>query len=151
MNVYRLQRKKYKIELSGIGASKAGGRWNSKGIEIIYTAQNRALAMAEILVHLSVGTMPNDFVMIEIDIPKSIKIKHLTENELPLNWNVFPLNSNSQKIGNDFIRENKFCVLRIPSSIVKEEYNLLINPNHKDFKKIKIVNSSDFTFDSRLF
>ena len=69
MEVFRLARKKYPIVLSGKGASISGARWNSKGTEIIYCAQNRALAMAEVLVHLSLATLPNDFVMLTIDIP----------------------------------------------------------------------------------
>ncbi|MCK4561845.1 MAG: RES family NAD+ phosphorylase, partial [Flavobacteriaceae bacterium] len=83
MQVYRLSRKKYASELSGIGASKSGNRWNSKGTEIIYCASSRALAMAEVSVHLSLITLPNDFVMLEINIPKSITIEILNEKDLP--------------------------------------------------------------------
>jgi len=151
MQVFRLHRKKYKVELSGKGASKIGARWNSKGTEIVYTAQNRALAMAEVVVHLSLATMPKDFMMLEINIPDDVKIKTIKNNDLPLKWNVFPFHTNTQKIGDEFIQENKYCCIKIPSVVVKGEFNILINPNHKDFKKIKIVNSTDFIFDSRLF
>jgi RES domain-containing protein len=151
MQVFRLHRKKYKVELSGKGASKISARWNSKGTEIVYTSQNRALAMAEVVVHLSVATMPKDFVMLEIDIPDNIKIKTIKKIDLPLKWNIFPFITNTQKIGDDFINENKYCCLKVPSVVVKGEYNLLINPFHKDFKKIKIVNYNDFVFDARFF
>ena len=151
MQVFRLHRKKYKVELSGKGASKIGARWNSKGTEIVYTAENRALAMAEVVVHLSLATMPKDFMMLEINIPDDVKIKTIKNNDLPLKWNVFPFHTNTQKIGDEFIQENKYCCIKIPSVVVKGEFNILINPNHKDFKKIKIVNSTDFIFDSRLF
>jgi len=151
MQVFRLHRKKYKVELSGKGASKTSARWNSKGTEIIYTSQNRALAMAEVVVHLNVAIIPKDFVMLEIGIPNSIKIITIKKNDLPLNWNVFPFNNNSQKLGDEFVKQNKYCCLKLPSVVVKEEFNILINPNHIDFKKIKIKNYVGFIFDSRFF
>ena len=77
MRVFRLSKKKYSKELSGKGASKSGNRWNSKGTEIIYSAESRALAMAEVAVHLTLATLPSDYVMIEIDIPETIADKEL--------------------------------------------------------------------------
>ena len=74
MIVYRLSREKYKDRLSGYGASLYGQRWNSKGIEVIYTAQSRALANSEVAVHISLGILPKDYHMVEIDIPNSIGI-----------------------------------------------------------------------------
>jgi len=151
LQVYRLSRKKYASELSGIGASKSGNRWNSKGTEIIYCADSRALAMAEVSVHLSLAILPKDFVMLEINIPKSVTIYILNEKELPENWNEFPHINKTQKLGDDFIYANKNCVLKVPSAVVKGDFNYLINPHHKDFKKIKIVNFYNFLFDRRLF
>lgn len=151
MQVFRLSRKKYASELSGIGASKFGNRWNSKGTEIIYCADSRALAMAEVSVHLSLVTLPKDFVMLEIDIPKSIAINILKVENLPENWNDFPHSDGTQKIGDDFIRSNKFCILKVPSAVVKGDFNYLINPHHKEFKKIKIRDFYEFPFDRRLF
>jgi len=151
LQVYRLSRKKYASELSGVGASKSGNRWNSKGTEIIYCANSRALAMAEVSVHLSLITLPKDFVMLEINIPKSIAIQNLNNKDLPENWNDFPHTNKTQKIGDSFIYSNKKCVLKVPSAVVKGDFNYLINPHHKDFKKIKIVNFYKFPFDRRLF
>lgn len=151
MEVFRLSKKKYAQELSGKGASKSGNRWNSKGTEIIYTAESRALAMSEILVHLSLSTFPKDFMMIEILIPDSIKIKEIKQKNLPENWNNHPPNMEIQKIGDEFIDTRNACVLKVPSAVVKGDFNYLINPYHKDFKKIKIVSITDFPFDSRIF
>ena len=72
MRVFRLSKRKYSKELNGKGAAKSGNRWNSKGTEIIYTAESRALAMAEVAVHLTLATLPSDYVMIEIEIPDNI-------------------------------------------------------------------------------
>ena len=82
MEVFRLARKKYPIGLSGKGASISGARWNSKGTEIIYCAQNRALAMAEVLVHLPLAALPKDFVMITITIPDDVSMEILDSNKL---------------------------------------------------------------------
>ncbi len=151
LQVYRLSRKKYASELSGIGASKSGNRWNSKGTEIIYCANSRALAMAEVSVHLSLITLPKDFVMLEINIPKSIAIQNINNKDLPENWNDFPHTNKTQKMGDVFIYSSKKCILKVPSAVVKGDFNYLINPHHKDFKKIKIVNFYKFPFNRRLF
>lgn len=151
MEVFRLARKKHPIALSGKGASICGGRWNSKGTEMVYSAQSRALAMAEVAVHLSIGTLPNDFVMLTINIPKEIKIVSVDEKILTKGWNVFPYGFTTQILGDEFIRKNEFCVLKVPSAVVKGDYNYLINPFHKDFSKLTIIEQEDFPFDKRIF
>jgi len=151
MLVYRLVRKKYNIELSGKGASFSGNRWNSKGTEIIYCSESRALAMAEIAVHLTLISLPSDYFMLEIEIPKSIKIKDTKTKDLPIGWNKFPHLSRTQIIGDGFVRENKFCVMKVPSVVVAGDFNFLINPFHNQFRSIKIKSKSSFPFDNRLF
>lgn len=151
MEGFRLARKKYPIELSGKGASIAGARWNSKGTEIIYCAESRALAMAEVAVHLSLATLPSDFVMLKIDIPNDIVMEVISVNDLERNWNIFPFDFSTQLLGDDFVRRNTSCVLKVPSAVVKGDCNFLINPYHPDFKKIKIIEQSDFPFDKRIF
>lgn len=151
MEVFRLARKKYPVELSGKGASISGARWNSKGTEIIYCAQNRALAMAEVLVHLSLATLPSDFVMLTIDIPDDILVEVLNLQKLRNDWNVFPCTFETPLLGDDFIRRNEACVLKVPSAVVKGDFNFLINPYNADFHKIKITGQIDFPFDKRIF
>lgn len=151
MEVFRLMRKAFSKTLSGVGASIKGARWNSQGVEIIYTAQNRSLAMAELAVHLTAAMLPDDYIMLTIDIPDGISIKKLPEKKLPKNWNVFPHSKDTQLVGDDFIHENKYCILQVPSVVTNGDYNLLINPRHPEFKKIKIVRREAFPFDQRLF
>lgn len=150
MKVFRLARKKYKIELSGAGAAKSGNRWNSKGTEMIYCSDSRALAMAEVAVHLPLGLLPHDFVMMEIEIPSIVKSKTIAIAKLPPGWNDFPPVTATQKIGDDFIHAGLVCVLKVPSAVVKGDFNYLINTAHQDFKKIKIRSQSEFPFDRRL-
>ncbi len=151
MEVFRLVRKKYPIELSGKGAAISGARWNSKGTEMIYCAQNRALAMAEVLVHITLATLPSDFVMLTISIPDEVLIAVLNPKKLNTDWNVFPATFETPLLGDDFIKKNEACVLKVPSAVVKGDFNYLINPSHPDFSKIEIIEQTNFPFDKRIF
>ena len=151
MEVFRLSRKKYSNSLSGLGASIKGARWNSPGTEIIYTSSNRSLAMAEIAVHFTLATLPNDYKMLTINIPDNISVLEIDEDNLSKGWNAFPHPVFTQKYGDEFIRENKFCLLKIPSAVTKGDFNILINPFHLEFRQIKIIKVEDFPFDRRIF
>lgn len=151
MRVFRLSKQKYSNELSGKGAAKFGNRWNSKGVEMIYSAESRALAMAEVAVHLTLATLPSDYVMIEIDIPNTVEVEELEVKKLPNNWNNHPPSSTTQKIGDKFIELNNACVLKVPSAVVQGDCNYLINPYHEQFKQLKIIETVRFPFDKRIF
>lgn len=151
MIIFRLTRKKYSHELSGAGAAQSNNRWNSKGVEMIYCAESRALALAEVAVHLTLATMPSDYVMLEIEVPDSIKIDTLSSNNLPEGWNEFPPRYETQKLGDTFVHANKYCLMRVPSTVVQGDYNFLINTHHKDFKRLKIKGINVFPLDRRLF
>jgi RES domain-containing protein len=151
METYRLSRQRYADVLSGKGAAIKGGRWNSTGIEMIYVATSRALAMAEVLVHLSSGTMMDDYMMLTIHVPDVISMLHTLPAELPKDWNAIPAIMDTKKIGDAFIREGRACLLRVPSAVVKGDHNLLINPFHAEFKEIKLIAAEPFPFDHRMF
>ncbi len=151
MESFRLSRKKFANILSGKGAAIKGARWNSIGVELIYSASNRSLAMAEVAVHFTLATLPSDYVMMTLFIPDDISIKKLNHSDLPPDWNTFPHPYSTQAIGDKFVSENKYCVLQIPSAITKGDYNLLINPYHADFLRIGIVAVEEFPFDRRIF
>ncbi len=151
MEVFRLARERYAGNLSGLGAALRGARWNSVGLELIYTASNRSLAMAEVAVHLTLATLPHDFKMVTIEIPDDIKLLQLEIADLPHNWNAFPHLQSSQTIGDQFVLDGTFCLLRLPSAVTKGDYNVLINPNHVDFKRIRIIDAEPFPFDQRIF
>lgn len=136
--------------LSGKGAALSANRWNSKGVEMIYTAESRALAMAEVIVHLSLDLLPRDFVLLEITIPDAISLKILRTKTLSENWSRFPYHHTTQLIGDNFIKENKYAVLKVPSAVVKGDFNFLINPFHPEFETIKITSKQPFLFDQRL-
>ena len=151
MEVYRLSRARYSDYLSGKGAAIQGARWNSVGVEMIYTAANRSLAMAEVAVHLTLATLPTDFIMLTIHIPDDIPSKKIVASYLPYHWNAFPPTRETRSTGDEFIAENEFCVLQVPSAVTQGDFNLLINPNHPDFKRIQVVDRVSFPFDGRIF
>jgi len=151
MEVFRLSRAKYADQLSGFGAALKGARWNSPGTEIIYTALNRSLAMAEVVVHFSLSMLPRDFQMLTIYIPDDLEIFQLAASDLPTNWNSFPYNSTTQRFGDELVNQNKFALLKVPSAVTKGDFNILINPVHPQFNQISIVEKEPFPFDYRIF
>lgn len=152
MIVYRVEREKYlKTTLSGIGASMTKGyRWNSFNTKLVYTAESRALATLEVSVHLDLSEdLPSDRYYVEIEIPDDIIILEVNIEDLPADWDSKPPTITTQTIGDDFVLENESAVLKVPSSIVPQEYNYLINPNHPDLTKIRVISETLMTFDSR--
>jgi len=148
MLVFRVCLTKWASELK---ASGHPSRWNSKGKLVIYTAENRSLACLENLVHRS--GLGNDelFKISVIDVPGDIKFNEIPTKQLPKNWVEYSNYSICQKIGDQWIDSLASCILKVPSSIIPQEYNYLINPLHKEFKRIKLVSKEDFNFDKRLF
>ena len=151
MIVYRLCKRVYSYDLSGRGAEASGGRWNGKGTAMVYTSASRALCMVEIMVHIPAGIIPKDYYLVSISIPDIIRVLTLDPKDLPNNWNKNPIPASTQKLGNAFIAAQEALVLKVPSAIVQDEWNYLINPLHQDFKEVKIVATEPFAFDGRLF
>jgi RES domain-containing protein len=152
MRVYRIEREKYLANtLVGIGAALTEGyRWNSLNTYLVYTAESRALATLEVSVHIDLSEdLPSDRFYVEIDIPDDIEILELTIEQLPQNWDSKPPILETQYIGDDFVFQKSAAVLKVPSSIVPPECNYLINPNHPDSVKIKVISSQKLQFDSR--
>jgi RES domain-containing protein len=151
MIVFRLIFIKFSPDLTGKGAEKSGRRWNSIGIPMIYTSESRALCTAEVAVHIPLGNIPKDFELISIYIPEDIKITETLIQDLPIGWKTFPHLEITQKIGDQFIMQNKFLVMKVPSAVVPGDYNYLINPRHPDLSKIEIIKKEPYEFDERFF
>ena len=131
----------------GEGARLLGGRWNSPGRRVVYTAENAALAALEMLVHLGrMGTLPA-YVVISCDFDEKL----VTEvKDLPANWRAFPAPPALQAIGDAWLESVKSPVLRVPSAIVPSENNYLLNPAHPKFRRIVIGKPEKFELDVRL-
>lgn len=153
MIVFRIEREKYlETTLEGTGAALTDGyRWNSLNTYLVYTADSRALATLEVSVHLDLSEdLPTDRYYVEIDIPDDITIFEIKIEDLPEGWDSKPPIIETQYIGDDFVREKKAAILKVPSSIVQQEFNYLINPYHPDSKRIIVISFTPFKFDSRM-
>ncbi|TAE79637.1 MAG: RES domain-containing protein [Bacteroidetes bacterium] len=150
MKVYRLAKRAFRDDLTGSGAEKYGGRWNNIGTSMLYTCEHRSLAVLEVAVHIQLDIMPRDYYMLEIVVPDDPDLILNARNRLPDDWERFPYGQSSQSFGDDFIKANKFLMAKVPSAIVNQEHNYLINPFHKLAREIKITNSIPFVFDYRL-
>lgn len=153
MRVFRVERKKYlNSTLKGIGAALAEGyRWNSLNTCLVYTAESRALATLEVSVHLDLSEdLPTDRYYIEIEIPDDIQILEVEVGDLPANWDSRPPILETQYIGDDFVKNSNAAVLKVPSCIIPQENNYLINPNHPDSSRIKVISVVPLVFDSRM-
>jgi RES domain-containing protein len=109
------------------------------------------LCLAEIAVHTPIGVMPKDYFLITIEIPDYTEVILVNQKDLPNDWRKFPYSRSTQEIGNEFIIQNNLLYLKVPSALVKGDYNILINPLHDDFDKVKIMKTERFDFDERLF
>ena len=139
--------------LSGEGARKFGGRWNSPGRAMVYLGGSRALAALEMLVHLTTPlSRAKVYKIVKVSIPSDL-ISDYPLGILPKNWRDHPPAQITQEIGDDWLKSNNSMnqlALRVPSTLIPEESNILLNPLHPDFKKIKTHTPEDFCFDSRL-
>lgn len=147
MLVYRISLTKYATSLI---ASGRAARWNSNDVKVIYTANSRALACLENVVHRSKLGLSLNFSVMQINIPDSLAITTVNLKDLPVNWDQFENMHLMQKLGDKWIEECKTTVLKVPSSIIHDEFNYLINPSHPDFKKIKLEAVKPFLFDDRI-
>lgn len=151
MIVFRLSKSKFAADLSGKGAEKSGGRWNSKGTAVVYAGESRALCTTEIAVHTPLGNLPFDYKLVTFEIPDDIQIIEISANEIPSSWKTIPHSHVTQEMGDNFVREGKSAVLKVPSVVVQGDFNYIINPEHPEAAKIKIKSIEPFNFDERLF
>ena len=149
MIVYRITNTHYKDDIVGTGAKLSGARWNMPGTSMLYTAENISLSALEILVHIGLNDIKNFYHLLAIFIPDDAIIKEINTDKLKPHW--YEDEDYTSYMGTEFIKTNNSLVLKVPSAIIAEEHNFLVNPNHLDFKKIKIKKSKPFTFDERLY
>ncbi len=124
-------------DLSGAGAKVSGGRWNRKGNAMVYYASNISLAVLETFVHLKAGGLPLNRYLVELDIPTAVWKKAARLIVPPIGWDAIPTGRVSLDEGDAWLKSNKSAVMLVPSVIVPEECNVLINPGHPDTRHIK--------------
>lgn len=139
-------------DMQGIGAKMTGGRWNRKGTALVYAASTRALACLETVVHLAAGGLPLNRYLVQIDIPDDVwRMRQInTEKSVPVGWDALPAGKVSLDLGDAWVRGGASCILQVPSAIVPEESNLLINPAHPTITRIRAVKVRKWQYDSRI-
>ena len=153
MDVYRICRTKYSNDLSGVGAGLYGGRWNPRGLNVLYTAGSISLACLEYLVHNIHLSESKDICLVTLKVPDRAKILSVEKESLPGDWNETTyLPHSTQSIGEDMINRGGSYVLKVPSAVVPNEFNYLLNPLHPDHFETKIMDKIEpFELDARLF
>ncbi|HEX7478056.1 MAG TPA: RES family NAD+ phosphorylase [Polyangiales bacterium] len=139
MRVYRLSSKAHQATaFKGEGARLAGGRWNHKGKRVVYCSESRALAAMESFVNLDPSLAPPELVFIAVDVPDTL-ITAVKIADLPANWRDYPAPDAVKDIGTDWIAKQTSAALVVPSVVMPDERNVVLNPEHTDFGRIKIV------------
>jgi RES domain-containing protein len=144
-----VKRKHARTAFTGEGARRYGGRWNSPGTAIVYTAESQSLAALEMVVHLDSSELLRNYVVFEVDIDESLVVK-IGLAQLPRNWRADPPPKRVREVGDAWAKAATSAVLQVLSATLPAEHNFLLNPHHPDFPKLVIGKPSSFQFDARL-
>ena len=140
--------KRLDFAFTGEGPKLYGGRWNSKDHKAVYMADSPALAALEIMVHAVDYQILKGYYIFRVKIPEKL-VTEFDISKLPANWQEDPPPVELQQIGDNWLSEKKFAVLKVPSAVVPLEFNLIVNPEHPDIKKIIVEDPLPFYFDKR--
>jgi RES domain-containing protein len=151
MRFWRICRRRYASEAAtGEGARLYGGRWNSRGVRVVYASTSLALAAVETFVNLEPNLRPADLVSIEGEIPETRELARLDPMLLPETWYA-TRDESLRRFGDEWVKAGKTVALIVPSAAIRGEWNLLLNPAHADFSKITFQKPQVFEFDVRMF
>lgn len=150
MKLYRSCSFKYLHDLSGAGARINGGRWNSVGRAALYTSESKSLAILEVLANTPLAILRANFSILTLEITGSFSTDEYTLSDLPAGWNAYPVPVAVTRMGDRWLTAGKTLLLKVPSVIVPSEYNVIVNPMHPDFSKIKITATEKLVIDKRI-
>ncbi|HXE11243.1 MAG TPA: RES family NAD+ phosphorylase [Bryobacteraceae bacterium] len=151
MLVWRISKAKFAASsFSGEGARLFDGRWNYAGIRMVYTSTSLALAAVEFFVHLDPSVMPDDLVSIKAKLPDNAKVERIDPASLPANWRKVD-NNQLRHLGSEWARKGSSLALLVPSAVMDDEWNVLLNPAHPDFAKVEVSPPQPFRYDERMF
>ncbi len=150
MQVWRICRRRYSA-FDGEGARLYQGRWNHPGTRIVYTSGSLSLAALEYFVNLDTDLAPTDLVSIAAEIPDHLAVHRVALADLPDGWRSFPAPTVLQELGTTWASQAATAVLAVPSAVIPQEWNYLLNPAHSDFRRIRVHKPQAFRFDPRLW
>ena len=154
INAWRLVRKRrFPDAFTGEGARLGGGRWNHVGMPVVYVSETLSLAVLELFVHFTRRDikLSKSLLAIPVEIPDSLKIIEVSIQSLSSDWRVSPASNSTKDIGTEWAQKGSSPILRVPSALIPGEHNLLLNPKHGDFVKIKIGKPQPFRLDERVW
>ena len=151
MKLYRIAKKDYINDLSGEGARLFGGRWNKKGYSMLYFSKSLSLAVLEVLVHIDFRFLISDFKFIEVEIPDKFIEPKIKPEMLHNNWRDTPPSIYTKDFGTKWLQSEKSLAIQVPSAILPQQHNVLINPKHEKIKHLKIIKTEYLNIDSRVF
>lgn len=152
ITVWRLEKARHAPEaFSGEGARRVSGRWHHRGTAVVYASESLALSVLEKFVHLGFGGSRIAFVYFRIDIPGALSIEEVKVSHLPRNWTESPPPDETKNIGTDWAKTGRTAVLKVPSVLIPGNCNFLLNPAHRDFRKMRISKPIVFAFDERMW
>lgn len=136
--------------LAGDGALRASGRWHTRGRRIVYCAQTPAAALVETLVHFEVGIgdLPVRYRLLKIEAPEDAAVEHVRPDQFPTDWIV--RSDVTRAVGDEWLASARSALLLVPSAVVPETFNVLLNPAHQDADRIVVAQVSDHVIDPRL-
>lgn len=150
LTAWRIVKARYAATaFDGEGARRFGGRWNSKGVPVIYAAGSQALAVLELLVHLESSDLLKHYGLIPVTFDEAL-VEALDPRSLPANGRRRPTPAAVRALGDAWVASGRSAVLRVPSAVVPGEHNYLINPLHDDFARLTIGTPQPYRFDRRL-
>lgn len=148
---WRICRKRYATgAYGGKGAADHGGRWNRPGVPVVYTSSSLSLAALEYLVNTGVADLPPDLLVLPAEIPEALETSRVEVRALPPGWRSYPAPAALKTIGEEWIRKGETAVLFVPSAVIPEEDNILLNPLHPHFNRIIVGKGRPFVFDPRI-
>ena len=150
MIVYRIARTEQIRDMSGMGARIHGGRWNPKGVSMLYTSMSRALAALELYANRTRVVTLKGFSLAAIIVPDAVTIKEIALADLPVGWNGYPAPVDLSNIGAQWVVSGETLVLAVPSALVHQERNYLINPEHPEMVQVRMGDIEEYRFDRRL-
>ena len=147
MLVYRIGRTKFAGDFTGEGARLHGGRWNHKLVPCIYTSESRALALLEYTANVNIEDIPRALSVSVFEIPDD-RIFEIPLSKLPGDWNLSPAPASARELGSSLLGTH--LIIKIPSAIVADEYNFLLNLRHANSSELRILDIKDFIYDVRI-
>lgn len=151
MEIFCITQEKYADDLSGNGARLFGGRWNSEGFFAIYTSCTRSLALLETLAHTPAKMLDTrNYQLITLSIPDNVRAEEISLSGLHDRWDAPDTRPVTKLMGDKFLRNKTSLLLVVPSVLVPEEKNYILNPLHSDMRKVRIINKRRICFDKRV-